>query len=295
MKIFVAGATGVMGRRLVPLLIAAGHEVVGTTRAEEKAGLLRSMGATPVVIDAFDRAGLAAAVHAAQPEVVMHQLTDLSARDSAATARMRTIGTRYLVDAARAAGVRRLIAQCIAWAYAPGPGPADEGVPLDIEATAPRRMLVEGVQALETAAAELEDAVVVRYGRFYGPGTWYAPAGVIAEQVRRGELAADESIASFIHVDDAARAAVLALDWPPGVVNVVDDEPAPGRVWLPVYAASLGAPRPRRTTGQERGARGATNGKARHHLHWYPLYPSWRDGFVRGNHSDGANAAVLAR
>jgi nucleoside-diphosphate-sugar epimerase len=130
MKIFVAGATGVMERRLVPLLIATGHEVVGTTRAEEKAGLLRSMGATPVVVDAFDRAGLAAAVHAAQPGVVMHQLTDLSARDLAANVRMRTIGTRHLVDAARAAGVRRLIAQSIAWAYEPGPGPADEDVPL---------------------------------------------------------------------------------------------------------------------------------------------------------------------
>ncbi|HZS92954.1 MAG TPA: NAD(P)-dependent oxidoreductase [Chloroflexota bacterium] len=281
MKIFVAGATGVMGRRLVPLLVAAGHEVVGTTRTGEKAGMLRAMGAVPAVVDAFDRAGLATAVSAAQPDVVMHQLTDLSARDSAANARVRIEGTRHLVDAARAAGVRRLIAQSIAWAYEPGPGPADEGVPLDTAAPEPRHTLVAGVQALETAADEIEGAVVLRYGLFYGPGTWYAPDGAIAEQVRRGEVTADASVSSFIHVDDAARAALVALDWPPGIVNVVDDEPAPGSVWLPVYAASLGAPAPRIGTGQERGARGASNGKARRQLGWRPLYPSWREGFVR--------------
>jgi nucleoside-diphosphate-sugar epimerase len=193
---------------------------------------------------------------------------------------MRKEGTRHLVDAARAAGVRRLITQSIAWAYAPGPGPADESVPLDTEAPAPRRTLVEGVQALETAA-ELEGAVILRYGLFYGPGTWYAPDGAIAERVRRGDLPADESISSFIHVDDAARAAVLALDWPAGIVNVVDDEPAPATVWLPVYAGTLGAPAPRMAPGQERGARGAANGKARQVLHWHPLYASWREGFVR--------------
>jgi nucleoside-diphosphate-sugar epimerase len=263
------------------MLIAAGHAVIGTTRTEEKAGVLQTMGATPVVVDAFDRERLAAAVRAAQPDVVMHQLTDLSARDSAANARMRTAGTRHLVDAARAAGVRRLVAQSIAWAYEPGPGPADESVPLDLAAPAPRRTLIEGVQALETTAAEVEDAVVLRYGLFYGPGTWYAPDGIIADQVRRGEVPADASISSFIHVDDAARAALLALDWPPGIVNIVDDEPASGAIWLPVYAASLGAPAPRVTPGQQRGARGATNRRARHSLHWRPTYPSWRDGFVR--------------
>jgi nucleoside-diphosphate-sugar epimerase len=263
------------------MLIAAGHAVIGTTRAEEKAGVLRTMGAIPVVVDAFDRERLAAAVRTAQPDVVMHQLTDLSARDSAANARMRTEGTRHLVDAARAAGVRRVIAQSIAWAYEPGSGPADESVPLDLTAPAPRRILVDGVQALETTAAEVEDAVVLRYGLFYGPGTWYAPDGIIADQVRREEVPADASIASFIHVDDAARAALLALDWPPGIVNIVDDEPASGTIWLPVYAASLGAPAPRVGAGQQRGARGATNRRARYDLHWRPTYPSWRDGFVR--------------
>jgi nucleoside-diphosphate-sugar epimerase len=291
MRIFVAGATGVLGRSLVPLLRAAGHEVLGTTRTQEKAGLLLSMGAIPVVVDAYDRERLIAAVRTAQPDVVMHQLTDLGARDSSANARLRTQGTRHLVDAVRAAGVRRLIAQSIAWTYRPGPGPASESEPLDSEAPEPRRTLVAGVQALEASSAEVEGWVVLRYGRFYGTGTWYAPDGAIADQVRRGEVPADESVASFIHVEDAARAALLALGWPPGVVNVVDDEPAPATTWLPVYAASLGAPAPRITEGYERGARGADNRKARHELHWQPRYPSWREGFVHAAEDWGRQLA----
>jgi nucleoside-diphosphate-sugar epimerase len=239
------------------------------------------MGASSVVVDVYDREPLFAAVRAAQPDVVLDQLTDLSARDSSANARMRTEGTRHLVDAIQAAGVRRLIAQSIAWAYRPGPGPADENEPLDGEAPEPRRTLVEGVRALEAASAEVQELVVLRYGRFYGPGTWYAPDGAIADQVRRGELSADEGVSSFIHVEDAARAALLALEWPAGTFNIVDDEPAQATVWLPVYAASLGAPAPRITAGSERGARGATNQKARSELRWHPVYPTWRDGFVR--------------
>jgi nucleoside-diphosphate-sugar epimerase len=194
---------------------------------------------------------------------------------------MRREGTRNLVDAAHASGVHRFIAQSISWVSAPGNGPADESVPLDLEAPEPRRRLIEGVQALERAVAEMERWVVLRYGALYGLGTWYAPDGFIAEQVRRGELTADQTVTSFIHVDDAARAAVLALEWPQGIVNVVDDEPAPGTAWLPVYAASLGAPPPPVATGQERAMRGASNTKARQLLHWSPLYPSWREGFAQ--------------
>jgi nucleoside-diphosphate-sugar epimerase len=279
MKILVAGATGAIGRRLIPLLIACGYEVICTTRAAEKAVLLQKLGASPVVVDALGRDGLATAVRDVQPDVVIHQLTDLSARDFSANSRLRREGTRNLVDAARAVGVRRLIAQSISWVYVPGLGPADESVPLDSEAPLPRRTMIEAVQALETAVAEMEEWVVLRYGLLYGSGTWYAPDGFIADQVRRGELCADEGISSFLHVDDAARAALLALDWPQGIVNVVDDEPAKGTVWLPVYAATLDAPVPPATGGQERGARGAANSKARQRLHWEPLYPSWREGF----------------
>ena len=173
-----------------------------------------------------------------------------------------------------------MIAQSIAWAYAPGAGPADEGVPLDLQAPLPRRSLIESVQELEQSVLEMEQGVVLRYGLFYGPGTWYAPDGLMAQQARQGELSADEGLTSFVHIDDAARATLLALDWPAGIVNIVDDEPAPGSAWLPVYAAALGAPEP--TVSKERPAfaRGALNTKARQHLHWQLLYPSWREGFA---------------
>ncbi|QBD82917.1 NAD(P)-dependent oxidoreductase [Ktedonosporobacter rubrisoli] len=281
MKILVAGGTGIIGQRLIPLLVAANHEVTGTTRTADKSKLLEQLGATPCVVNVFDREQLTALVSKARPDVIIQQLTDLSARNSKANAYMRREGTRNLVDAAHKAGVRRFIAQSISWIYAPGNSPADETVPLDLEAPEPRRSTIKGVQALERAVAEIERWVVLRYGVLYGPGTWYAPDGFIAEQVRLRQLPADEGITSFLHVEDAARAALLALDWPQGIVNVVDDNPTPGTTWLPVYATSLGAPPPPITTGRPRAARGATNAKARQILHWHPLYPSWRKGFAQ--------------
>ncbi len=263
MKILVAGATGVIGRRLIPLLVASGHEVIGTTRTADKGELLQQLGATPQVVDAFDRARLASVVRETHPGVIIQQLTDLRAGSSAANARSQ------------------FIAQSISWVSAPGEGPADETVPLDLEAPEPRRTTVERVDALERAVAEMERGIVLRYGTLYGLGTWYAPDGSVAQQVRQGQLTADEGITSFLHVEDAARAALLALDWPPGIVNIVDDEPAPGTVWLPVYAATLGAPAPPVATGQPRAARGATNRKARQFLNWQPVYPSWRKGFLQ--------------
>jgi nucleoside-diphosphate-sugar epimerase len=280
MKILLAGAAGVIGKRLVPLLVAAGHEVIGTTRSPEKNQLLQQMGATPVIVDVFDRAGVATTMREVRPDVVIHQLTDLSSWDLAANSRIRKEGTRNLVDAAREAGVQHFIAQSIAWAYEPGDGPADETVPLDTEAPETRRSTVAGVQALEQATTELERGIVLRYGLFYGPGTWYAPDGSIAEQVRQGQVSANEGVTSFLHVDDAARAALLALDWPAGIYNIVDDEPAPGTSWLPVYAATLHAPAPPISTEHPRAARGALNTRARQLLHWQPLYPTWREGFV---------------
>lgn len=281
MKIFVAGATGAIGRQLIPLLIAAGHEVTGTTRTTEKAAMLKQQGASVVVVDMFERANVIAAVRETQPDVVIHQLTDLGGRDFSANSRLRREGTRNLVDAARAAGTRRIIAQSIAWVTIPGDGPATEDVPLDIAAPAPRREMVEAVQVLENTVAELEHWIVLRYGILYGPGTWYAPDGLFANQVRQGQVSADESVTSFLHVRDAAQAALLALDWPNGIVNIVDDEPAPGIEWLPMYAETLGAPRPPVTSGRERAARGSANTKARQTLHWQPLYPGWREGFAR--------------
>lgn len=280
MKVFVAGATGVVGRRLVPLLLEAGHEVAGTTRLPERAELLRALGARPVVVDAFDREQLVEAVGAESPDAVIHQLTDLSGGSPEANARLRREGTRNLLAAAAAAGVERVVAQSISWACVPGEGPAREHEPLDLQAGMPRSVTVGGVHALESALAGVGEGVVLRYGVLYGPGTWYDRDGAVAERVRRGELDATGAVTSFLHVEDAARAALLALDWPAGVVNIVDDEPAAGTEWLPVYAAALGAPDPPVSSGGTAVERGASNAKARGELGWEPLYPSWRKGFA---------------
>jgi nucleoside-diphosphate-sugar epimerase len=222
----------------------------------------------------------------AAPDVVMHQLTDLAAADSDGTDRLRREGTRNLVDAAKSAGVSRIIAQSFTLAYAPGDEPADESVPLDTGATEPRKAMVDGTRALEETAAEIDTSVVLRYGILYGPGTWYAPGGAVAAALA-GDPAArliaylepDLSVTSFVHVADAAKASVAALDWPTGPVNIVDDEPAQGRQWVPVLATALGLPAPEATAGKQSWARGASNGLARSRG-WQPEYPTWRSGFA---------------
>ncbi|OGA66413.1 MAG: dTDP-glucose 4,6-dehydratase [Betaproteobacteria bacterium RIFCSPLOWO2_12_FULL_68_20] len=278
MRVFLAGATGAIGRQLVPLLRRAGHEVIGATRTAPGESALAAAGARPVRLDVLDREATIAALCEARPEAVIHQLTDLSAFDYEANARLRVVGTRNLVDAALAAGVRRMAAQSLAFAYAPGAGPAREDDPLDLGAEPPRRRTVEAVAALETAVAEMPEGVVLRYGLLYGPGTWYAPEGAHAEAVRSGKRAATPAVASFLHIEDAARAALAALDWPAGVVNIVDNEPARGTDWVPFLAALLGAPDPPAGRG-EPWERGASNARARTALGWTPRWPSWRDGF----------------
>lgn len=279
MKIFVAGATGVIGRSLLPLLVQAGHEVVGMTHHESSRELIQRLGATPVVADALDRDAVFAALRQARPEVVMHQLTSLSTFSLDDNAKMRIEGTRHLVDAAQAVGVKRMIAQSIAWAYEPGQVPAAEHVPLDINAPQPRKTTIDGVVALEQAVAELPEHVILRYGTLYGPGTWYSSTGSIADQIRNKEIPATDGIRSFVHVLDAAHAAVQALDWPTGPVNLVDDEPAPGTEWLPVFAAAISAPEPEIRAGSQRGEQGASNARARTDYHWQPQFSSWREGF----------------
>ncbi|WP_329013266.1 NAD-dependent epimerase/dehydratase family protein [Streptomyces sp. NBC_00690] len=286
MRIFVAGATGAVGRLLLPMLLDAGHEVTGISRTSAGVERIRRQGAAAVAVDALDSPGLRRALVAAQPDVVMHQLTDLSGVDGAANSRLRVLGTRHLVDAARAAGVQRIVAQSIAWAYAPGEAPADESVPLDHSAEQPRGGMVAGVRALEETVAELGTAVVLRYGILYGPGTWYAPDGPVAAALSGdptarflGSVEADRSISSFLHVADAARAAVAAVDWPGGPVNIVDDEPAEAREWLPLLAASLGVPAPTPVPGRQPWARGATHHLARSRG-WRPEHPTWRTGFA---------------
>ncbi|MET3291179.1 UNVERIFIED_CONTAM: nucleoside-diphosphate-sugar epimerase [Brevibacillus sp. OAP136] len=281
MKIFVAGAAGVIGRLLVPQLVKAGHEVIGTTRNERNRDVIQAMGAEALTVDVFDREVVFAALRQVQPDVVIHQLTSLGEMNFAENARIRVEGTRNLVDAAKAVGVQRMIAQSIAWTYEPGDGPAAETVPLDVHAPMPRKSTVDAVAALEHAVAEIPQHVILRYGMFYGPGTWYERGGVMAENIREQKLPATDGITSFLHVADAARAAVLALDWPTGAVNIVDDEPAAGTEWLAVYAQALGAPEPIHQPGANRGERGATNAKALNEYGWEPLYSTWRTGFAQ--------------
>ncbi|GCD97009.1 NAD-dependent epimerase/dehydratase family protein [Embleya hyalina] len=281
MHVLLAGSTGVLGRRVVPALVAAGHRVTALTRRADAAVDPRAPGVTVVSADVYNRESLARAVARAEPDVVMHQLTDLSRADLEANARMRRVGTRNLVDAAHAAGVRRIVAQSIAWVYEAGDEPADETTPLDDTTTQPRRGTIEGVIALETAVREAPEWVVLRYGLLYGPDTWYAKDGIKADDARAGRLPGGRDVSSFVHVDDAAEAAVAALHWPSGVVNVVDDEPATADAWAPVFARAVGAPPPATVGDAPRAdwARGADNHFARKHLGWSLTHPSWRSGF----------------
>lgn len=280
MRIFLAGASGAIGRRLVPMLVAAGHEVTGTARTDGGEERLRAQGATPVRVDVFDADALLRAVGEAAPDVIIHQLTALATGGPAENAKLRRHGTENLVKAAKAAGVTRIVAQSISWVYVAGDEPATEDTPLDLDAPEPRATTIGGVQALETSVAEIDEWVVLRYGMLYGPGTWYASDGRIADQVRAGALRATDAVTSFLHVDDAAAAAVQALTWPTGAFNIVDDEPASAREWLPVYAAALGAPPVATESGRAGWERGASNRTAREQLGWRPLHPSWRTGFA---------------
>jgi nucleoside-diphosphate-sugar epimerase len=278
MRIFIAGATGAVGRRLVPLLVAQGHEVTALTRrAPAEPG---GSGLRVVVGDVYDAARLCEVVADARPEVVIHQLTDLAARDFAANSRIRREGTRNLVDAALAAGVRRVISQSIAWAYEPGSTPADESTPLDLHAAdATRRATVEAVHALETTTAEAPEWVVLRYGMLYGPGTWYTDGGLMADLATTGKLPTGPDITSFLHIDDAATAAAAALTWPTGPANVVDNTPAPASTWVPAFIKTLNTPDTPTPALQPTPsprtpwARGATNTYARS-LGWTPAHPT---------------------
>ncbi|MBO1752498.1 NAD(P)-dependent oxidoreductase [Actinotalea sp. BY-33] len=271
MRVLIVGGSGVVGSRLIPPLVADGHQVVATTRRERNASFLRELGATGVTVDVFDAPHTEAVVRDTAPDLIVDQLTDLSDFDFEANARLRRAGTANLVAAAQAAGVERIIAQSIAWAYEPGDTPALETDPL-IEDTA--------VAVMEAHVRRMPRSTILRYGRFYGPGTWYADGGRVANAATAGLLLATPAIASFVHIDDVITATVAAIDWPDGVYNIVDGDPAPAEVWMPVLARGIGAPTPRPVplpTHQALG-RPVSNTKARA-LGWVPAYPSWRDGF----------------
>jgi nucleoside-diphosphate-sugar epimerase len=318
MKIFVAGATGVLGRELIPQLVARGHEVVGMTKTASKQDMVRSLGAHPVVADALDPDAVAEAVASAEPEVIVHQLTALSGKVSLREARhperssgvimtnrLRTEGTDHLLAAGRAVGARRFVAQSIAaFRFARTGRPfVTEADPLDSNPPAAMRTGLAAILHLEQAVTTIEwgEGLALRYGSFYGPGTGFsrAPDAVMAAPIRkrRFPLVGDGGgVWSFVHIEDAAAATAAAVEnGQPGIYNVVDDEPAPVREWLPVLAGALDAKPPRRVprwlvrlaAGETAAVmmtdvRGASNAKAKRELGWQLRYPSWRLGFAQG-------------
>lgn len=307
MRILVAGATGAIGRQLVPRLVTAGHEVHGMTRSESKQDLLRGLGAVPVVADALEPDQVAEAVGRARPEVIVHELTAIGGldlrqmdRSFAATNRLRTEGTDNLLSAGQAVGVRRFVAQSYFAAYARTGGPVkNEEDAVDPSPAREMRETVAAILHLEEAVlgAQWTEGIVLRYGGFYGPGTSLAPGGDQTEMVRkrRFPLVGDGAgVWSFIHVADAADATAAAVErGTRGIYNIVDDEPAPVAEWLPALAQSLGAKAPMRVPrfvgrlfAGETGVvmmtelRGASNAKAKRELVWRPAHPSWRQGFA---------------
>jgi 2-alkyl-3-oxoalkanoate reductase len=321
LRIFVAGATGAIGRRLVPLLVSKGHSVIGTTRTPGKADELRVAGASPVVLDALDRDAVVEAVVRAEPELVVHQLTALAGftdfrrfdEGFAVTNRLRTEGTDNLLAGMRELEVRRVVAQSFAgWPHARIGGPVKTEVdPLDQHPPEALRRTLEAILYLERAVLQTSgvEGTVLRYGGFYGPGTSLGEGGFQLKGVQRRRfpiVAGGTGVTSFIHIDDAATATLAAIErGKPGLYNIVDDDPAPVAEWLPALAGAIGAKPPRRVpawvarlfVGEHgvilmRDARGASNAKAKRDLGWKPAYPSWRDGFRWGlGSADPAKAA----
>jgi len=311
MKVLVAGATGAVGKRLVPLLVAGGHSVVGMTRSAAKGELLRAMGAEPAVADGLDRNAVMEVVARARPDVLIHQLTALTGaksfrrfdHDFAGTNRLRTEGIDHLLEAAIAVGARRFVAQSYGnWNYArTGQEHKTEEDPLDPSPPSNQAQSLDAIRYLEQAVlgAQGIEGLALRYGNFYGPGTGFAKDGDLVALVakRRLPIIGDGGgVWSFIHVDDVATATTAAVErGAPGIYNIADDEPASVAEWLPELARILGAKPPRqiplwlgRVAAGEVGVsmmtmiRGASNAKAKRELAWQPRYASWREGFWTG-------------
>ena len=305
MKVLVAGAAGALGKQLVPRLVENGHEVFGMTRSAGRREAVRTLGAEPVVADALDPDQVAAAVAAAEPEAIVHELTALSGsldmrhfdRDFELTNRLRTEATDHLLSAGRAVGVRRFVAQSYAgWPYARSGGPVKvEEDPLDPAPAESMRRTLAAIRHLEDSVtgAEWTEGIVLRYGGFYGPGTSLAPDGEHTELLRKRRFPVvgdGAGVWSFVHIADAAEATAAALmHGHRGIYNVVDDEPAAVAEWLPKVASAVGAKPPRhvprwlgRLLAGEAAVvmmteiRGASNAKAKRELGWQPGHPSWR-------------------
>ncbi|HEX4438656.1 MAG TPA: NAD(P)-dependent oxidoreductase [Thermoanaerobaculia bacterium] len=311
MRVFLAGATGAVGKRLVPMLVAKGHSVVGMTHSAGKAGALRAAGAEPVVADGLDRAAVFDAVTRARPDAVIHQMTSLARlrsfrrfdEDFALTNRLRTEGTDHLLEGARAAGALRFVAQSYGnWIYEKtGSAPKTEEEPLDPDPPVHQRKSLDAIRYLERVVTDAPGltGIALRYGSLYGPGNGMGRGGVLMDLLRKRQFPVvgdGGGIWSFLHIDGAASANARALErGERGVYNVCDDDPAPVAVWLPELARDVGAPPPRRIpawlarlaigdvgVSMMTRIRGMSNAKAKRQLGWTPQWPSWREGFREG-------------
>ncbi len=312
MKVFVAGSTGAVGKSLLPLLLEDGHEVIALSRTPQKARKLEALGVKVAIADAFDRDELTAVIKNAEPEVIVHELTALGRgvanfkkldEQFAQTNRLRTEVTDTLLVAARLVGARRFVAQSFCgWPFARAGGPAKaEAAPLDPSPPASFSKTLAAIRYLEETVCRATDveALALRYGFFYGPGTAIATDGPMVELIRKRQLPVvgdGAGIWSFIHIQDVALATAAALSrGAPGIYNIVDDEPAPVSTWLPFLAKAVGAKPPQRVpawlarlvigdggVSMMTKIRGGSNAKARHELRWQPTYPSWRRGFIEG-------------
>ncbi len=309
MRVFVAGATGAVGRPLVSALVSAGHSVVGMTHTPAKAGAIREMGAEPVVADGLDQDAIRSALLSSRPEVVVDEMTDLAAladlkhfdRAFASTNELRTRGTDYLLGAAREAGARRFVAQSFCgWTFSRiGGAVKSEADELDPDPPQELRRTLDALRYLEqtVTASKEPEGLVLRYGFFYGPGTGMLSRGMIEQLCHRRVPVIGDGAGwwSFIHVDDAASATMAAIERGKAgnIYNIVDDEPAQVRDWLPSLAKFVGAKRPfhvpawlgRLLAGEHvvfmmTEVRAGSNERAKRELGWRPAHPSWRDGFA---------------
>jgi nucleoside-diphosphate-sugar epimerase len=307
MRVFVAGAGGAVGKRLLPMLVARGHQVTGTTTSERGVNALRALGAEPVVVDGLDAAGIGEAVARAEPDAIVHEMTALSStpdfrhfdRWFALTNRLRTEGTGNLLAAAEASGVKRFVAQSFTgWSNdRTGSWIKTEDDPLDPNPVKEQRETLAAIRFLERAVLDAPlEGIVVRYGGLYGPGSSEALGGILRRRMFP-VIGSGDGIVSSTHIDDAAGGTLAALERGRRgeVYHIVDDDPAPTREFIPVIAEALGAPKPLHipawlgqllagdvaVTMMTEG-RGSSNAKAKRELGWQPTWPSWRDGFRHG-------------
>ncbi len=302
MKIFIAGASGTIGHALIPQLVKAGHGVTALTRTPQKLNMLQQLGATPVLGDVFDRPHLNQLMADAAPDVVIHQLTSLGANATdpfTETNRLRIEGTANLIHAAQTIHAQRFIAQSVAFfCQSPDGELTNEDTPLYLDASPPLQSVVEAIASLEQQVLSLTGmtGMVLRYGHFYGPGTYYDKNGVIAAAVRQGQypiVDQGQGTCSFIHIEDAAAATVQAItQGTSGIYTIVDDQPVLLRKWVLEYSRLLQAPAPQVISEEiahttldpfslyfATRQQGATNQKARQILGWQPRYSNWHAGF----------------